>query len=435
MPKIFISYSSIDRPAVETLVKALNRFGWSVFWDGDIQPAENWHQKIAEELADAACTIVLWTKNAVRSFWVIEEAMYSRQRGVLLPVLLENVSPPPGFLTLQCLDLSSWRNDEGDANFRRLCNAIAGHTGDPMNVKLTEAPAARTDGEADDAMTRSVATRPAPRAYAYVYEGESVPWLNWSALLLASLCLVFQEQLFNAASNFLEGIIRRDLVQSIIVGSELILVLFAYKPILWNSKRLNTKEVTAVFVICSLALFQLMTSIFTASNVRVGTLRATETGQLAACAVIVISAVVVWVSRDYQKSWLEVSFLWLLSCVAAVKISVYTAMAHYGDASAGFGRLYPSSTGLLVGSALIALSTALLLVVRFRHMSVAELVFFWVFGSAGLIGFVRTLSIALFGRQQEIQILSGTFVGLGLAICIGIVLATLRTRMVARVAS
>lgn len=434
MPKIFISYSSIDRPVVETLVKALSSFGWNLFWDGDIQLSENWHQKIAEELAAAACTIVLWTKNSVRSFVVIEEAMYSRQRGVLLPVLLENVSPPSGFLTLQCVDLSTWRNDEGDANFRRLCKAIAGHAGDPMNVKLTEAAAARTDGEADNAITGSIATHPAP-APAYVYEGESVPWLNWSALLLASLCLVFQEQLFNAASNFLEGIIRRDLVQSIIIGAELIFVLFAYTPIPRNSRKLNTKEVTAVFVICSLALFQLMTSIVTASNIRVGTLRATETGQLAACAVIVISAVVVWGSRDYQKSWLEVGFLWLLSCVAAVKISVYTAMAFYGDASTGFGRLYPSSTGLLVGAALIASSTAILLVVKFRHMSVAELVFFWVFGSAGLIGFVRTLSIALFGRQQEIQNLSGTFVGLGLAMCIGVALTSLRMRMVARMAS
>jgi hypothetical protein len=429
MPKIFISYSTVDRPIVKRLVEALSERGWSVFWDSDIQPGENWHQKIATELEAADCTIVLWTKNSVRSFWVIEEAMYSRQRGVLLPVIFENVSPPPGFLSLQCVNLLAWRNDQDDAGFRRLCDAIVERAGAPLNRMSREEASARSTGEADGATSGSVATATAPSTAAYVYEGESIPWLNWSALLLSSLFLAFQDEVLNTFSSFLEGIMSKGIIQSFILVTAFIFVLFGYRPILWNAKRLNSREVTAVFVFASLALFQLLASIFAAYNVRLGTLHATETGQLVASAAVGLLAVVVWFSRDYQKSWLEVGFLWLGVCWAVLIISVYAAIAYYGDAPVGYGRLYPRGTGLLVGSALIALSTAVLLVAKFRHMSAAELAFFWVFGSTGLIVFARILSIALFGRQQEIQNLRGTLIGLVLAICIGVVLVVLRIKM------
>ena len=53
------------------------------------------------ELAAARCVIVLWSKDSCVSLWVLEEATDGRERGALIPVLIEAVRPPLGFRSIQ----------------------------------------------------------------------------------------------------------------------------------------------------------------------------------------------------------------------------------------------------------------------------------------------------------------------------------------------
>jgi hypothetical protein len=70
--------------------------------------------------------VVLWSKTSIKSDWVREEAEHAKQRGVLVPILIDNVLPPIGFRTIQAADLVGWGATE---SFRSLISDIAGLIG------------------------------------------------------------------------------------------------------------------------------------------------------------------------------------------------------------------------------------------------------------------------------------------------------------------
>jgi beta-lactam-binding protein with PASTA domain len=106
MKKIFVSYAREDEARVRTLVAALERQGWSVFWDRRIPAGKTWRTSIGKALAEAHCVIVAWSVHSIDSEFVAEEADDAKQRGVLVPVLLDAVLPPLGFRSIHAADLS-----------------------------------------------------------------------------------------------------------------------------------------------------------------------------------------------------------------------------------------------------------------------------------------------------------------------------------------
>src|ERR1700736_2247408 len=97
----FISYARRDKERVLQLTSALEREGLSVWWDSDLVPGRRYRQMIAEQLTLADSVIVVWTAAALQSDWVQDEAEEGRQRGVLIPVILEPVRAPAGFRQVQ----------------------------------------------------------------------------------------------------------------------------------------------------------------------------------------------------------------------------------------------------------------------------------------------------------------------------------------------
>ena len=97
MSDIFISYAREDRAKVRPLAEALERQGWSVWWDRAIPTGRRFDRVIDQALAEARCVVVVWTQRSVGKDWVLEEADDGRERDVLMPVLLEKVRPPRGF--------------------------------------------------------------------------------------------------------------------------------------------------------------------------------------------------------------------------------------------------------------------------------------------------------------------------------------------------
>lgn len=108
MADIFISYAREDRERAADLARALENRGWSVWWDRKIPPGKTFSQVIEAELEAAKCVIVLWSNNSVKSEWVVNEAELAAKRGSLIPAIIEAVRPPPGFSSIQSVDLTHW---------------------------------------------------------------------------------------------------------------------------------------------------------------------------------------------------------------------------------------------------------------------------------------------------------------------------------------
>jgi hypothetical protein len=121
---IFISYASDDRERVIPLVEALEAEGWRVWWDRTILPGKTYDVVIENALDSAGCVIAVWTESSIGSRWVKIEANEGLNRGVLVPVLLDDVDPPLGFRAIQLADLRDWEPGAPSAGFRILVDAV-----------------------------------------------------------------------------------------------------------------------------------------------------------------------------------------------------------------------------------------------------------------------------------------------------------------------
>jgi hypothetical protein len=122
---IFISYASQDRERILPIVHALEKTGWSIFWDRTIPPGKTWRQLIGSEIQSARCVVVVWTAASIESRWVQEEAEIGSRKGILIPVSLDDVEPPFGFGTIQSANLADWDGDPSLPPFGQLLEAIS----------------------------------------------------------------------------------------------------------------------------------------------------------------------------------------------------------------------------------------------------------------------------------------------------------------------
>jgi len=133
MADIFLSYAREDENRLAGLVEALERRGLSVWWDRQIAAGSDYESVIEAQLAAASCTVVALSKAALASEFVRNEAAEARERGMLLPVLLEDVRVPLSLKHVQCADLRAWPQDDSGLNslverIRELVGATAEDT-------------------------------------------------------------------------------------------------------------------------------------------------------------------------------------------------------------------------------------------------------------------------------------------------------------------
>ena len=111
---IFISYKREDRDRVEPFATALEREGFSVWWDPELPIGHSYSSSIRRQLSEARAVIPVWTHLSVHSEWVQEEATVGKRRGILFPIRLDTVDPPIGFTMVETADLSDWHPDDRD---------------------------------------------------------------------------------------------------------------------------------------------------------------------------------------------------------------------------------------------------------------------------------------------------------------------------------
>jgi adenylate cyclase len=124
MADIFLSYANEDRDVVAELVQVFQARGWSVWWDRVIAVGTNYETEIEAELDSARCVVAIWSRHSVGSRWVRTEAEDAAQRGMLIPVLIEEVKVPLSVRSLEAARLIGWPNHAQVAEMRKLIDAV-----------------------------------------------------------------------------------------------------------------------------------------------------------------------------------------------------------------------------------------------------------------------------------------------------------------------
>lgn len=129
MADIFISYSKQNRDLAERVERGLRRAGYTVWWDNSLTPQESWQTTLERELTTAQVVLVLWTKESVKSEWVLIETEKARSLGKLQQALCDEVEVPMFASRIQYADLRSWQGEEDHRDWQRLTRWIADRIG------------------------------------------------------------------------------------------------------------------------------------------------------------------------------------------------------------------------------------------------------------------------------------------------------------------
>ncbi|MEJ2516160.1 MAG: TIR domain-containing protein [Gammaproteobacteria bacterium] len=124
MADVFVSYARADRDRVAPLVAAIVAKGWSVWWDPEITPGQEFDDQIDAEIDAAKAVMVVWTPTSVASRWVRGEAREAADRGILVPVRFDNARLPMDVRAIHTTDLDDWNEDPSSGPAREFLHAL-----------------------------------------------------------------------------------------------------------------------------------------------------------------------------------------------------------------------------------------------------------------------------------------------------------------------
>lgn len=110
----------------KSIVAGLESAGLTTFWDLEDTPTgENYMNYIQGNLNSSRCVLVVWSVQSEESLWVQYEAEQGRKRGVLIPIRIDQVTPPGIFSMIQTADFSQWQlGDYSSKDFLKLLKDI-----------------------------------------------------------------------------------------------------------------------------------------------------------------------------------------------------------------------------------------------------------------------------------------------------------------------
>jgi hypothetical protein len=173
MADVFLSYAREDAARAELVARGLEQAGLDVFWDNEIPPGQTWADYIEQKLTQCKALIVLWSEHSTKSQWVREEARMGRDKGVLIPVMMDASTPPFGFGEVQAANLSGWNGEADHPGWRRFLDAV---------TRAAQGAPRQAPQPAMSAPPRDPSPRPAPpRMSAPPPEKKGVPVWVWVA--------------------------------------------------------------------------------------------------------------------------------------------------------------------------------------------------------------------------------------------------------------
>ena len=136
MARIFLSYDRDDADRARPIALALEKAGHSVWWDPHIKAGEQYTKVIDEALQAADAVVVLWSAHSIESTWVRDEAAVGRDKGRLVPILIDAISPPLGFRQFQNIDMSRWRGRGRTRQWHEVADALETLTGEKSPQRI-----------------------------------------------------------------------------------------------------------------------------------------------------------------------------------------------------------------------------------------------------------------------------------------------------------
>ncbi|KPA11981.1 TIR-like domain protein, partial [Candidatus Magnetomorum sp. HK-1] len=124
MNDIFISHASQDKDTANKIAQALENQGWSVWWDQKISPGSTFRETIQNELNNSKCVLVLWSKHAIKSDFVKDEADFGKQRNILIPVRIDDCEIPLGYQQVQTYRMDNSQSVCTASDIEALSSAI-----------------------------------------------------------------------------------------------------------------------------------------------------------------------------------------------------------------------------------------------------------------------------------------------------------------------
>jgi len=117
MADVFISYKRAERNRVRQIADLLKAENLDVWFDArlEVGRGEGFDAEIEREVTSAACVLVCWTPEAVKSIYVRGESKKGLERDVLVPVFLEECVLPVPFNAVDTADLRGWTGDTSSA--------------------------------------------------------------------------------------------------------------------------------------------------------------------------------------------------------------------------------------------------------------------------------------------------------------------------------
>jgi adenylate cyclase len=151
MADVFISYARADKARVAPLVAAIEARGWSVWWDPEISPGQEFDDRIDIEIDAAKAVLVVWTPTSVVSRWVRGEAREAADRGILVPVRFDGARLPMDVRAIHTTDLDGWGEDPASAPAQECLHALA--------AMIARAPTLAANAAAEAASAEKAAPR------------------------------------------------------------------------------------------------------------------------------------------------------------------------------------------------------------------------------------------------------------------------------------
>jgi TolB-like protein/tetratricopeptide (TPR) repeat protein len=139
LPDIFLSYSRKDQVTARRFADALQREGFSVWWDQSLSAGQAFDRVTEKALDEAKAVVVLWSKHSVDSNWVRAEATQAQSNQRLVPVMIEACKRPIMFELTHTADLSGWTGDQTDSRWRSFIDGLRqfAQTATPASVAPT----------------------------------------------------------------------------------------------------------------------------------------------------------------------------------------------------------------------------------------------------------------------------------------------------------
>lgn len=143
MADIFLSYSRDDQATARRFAEALEREGFSVWWDQALKSGDAYDRITEEALRGASAVVVLWSRASVDSRWVRAEAVTAERRGTLRPVMIEACERPVMFELTHTAELLDWRGDANDPAWRAFVACLRGSPVESGTIPPVIAPERR----------------------------------------------------------------------------------------------------------------------------------------------------------------------------------------------------------------------------------------------------------------------------------------------------